>query len=400
MSGAPAPPSPPDHVPPDGLPLSIYVHLPWCAKKCPYCDFNSHAIQSAAIPETDYVDALLRDLDHELATNPEPRSLGSIFFGGGTPSLFSGAAIGRVLEGIARRLHLEADAEITLEANPGTADAANFRDYRAAGVNRMSIGVQSFDEGQLRALGRIHGRDEALRAFALARDAGFDNLNLDLMFALPGQTVDGALADVDAALALAPEHLSWYHLTLEPNTEFASRPPAHLPDADGAADIHDAGLARLEGAGYRQYETSAFAAPGRQCRHNLNYWRFGDYLGIGAGAHAKRSANHGRTLSIERRARHKHPRTYMASAGNASAVQETRSVSASERPFEYAMNLLRLHEGFTRADYEARTGLGFESLDRPLSEARRLGLIEAQADHVQPTARGRRFQNRMFELFL
>ncbi|MCC2656546.1 MAG: oxygen-independent coproporphyrinogen oxidase-like protein [Panacagrimonas sp.] len=383
-------------------PLSLYVHLPWCAKKCPYCDFNSHAIRAAAIPEAEYVEALLHDLDHELAQAPDDgRALSSIFFGGGTPSLFSGIAIGRVLDGVARRVALDPDIEITLEANPGTADAAHFRDYRAAGVNRMSIGVQSFDDAQLRALGRIHGRDEALRAFGLAREAGFDNLNLDLMFALPGQRVDAALADLGAALALGPEHLSWYHLTLEPNTEFAVRPPADLPDADAAADIHDAGLARLDGAGFGQYETSAFARAGRQARHNLNYWRFGDYLGIGAGAHGKRSGHDGHgALRIVRRARHKHPRTYMETAGSARAVQEERVLAADELPFEYCMNALRLHEGFESRAFEARSGLPFAALRPRLDEAARLGLVSIDGSRVVPTAQGRRHQNRLLSLFL
>jgi putative oxygen-independent coproporphyrinogen III oxidase len=383
-------------------PLSLYVHLPWCAKKCPYCDFNSHATRGAAIPEAQYVDALLRDLDFELSHGPEERrALGSIFFGGGTPSLFSGAAIGRVLEGVAQRLPLTADAEITLEANPGTADAANFRDYRLAGVNRMSIGAQSFDDAQLRRLGRIHGRDEAMRAFGMARDAGFDNLNLDLMFALPGQTIDAALADLDAAIALGPEHLSWYHLTLEPNTEFAARPPAGLPDADAAADIHDAGLARLDGAGYAQYETSAFARPDRAARHNLNYWRFGDYLGIGAGAHGKRSDRGDLgALLIRRRARHKHPRTYMETAGTADAVQEDRVLAPEDLPFEFCMNTLRLHEGFETRSFELRSGLTIDAMRRPLDEARRLGLVTVEADSVRPTLEGRRHQNRLLSLFL
>jgi oxygen-independent coproporphyrinogen-3 oxidase len=383
-------------------PLSLYVHLPWCAKKCPYCDFNSHATRGASIPEAQYVNALLRDLDFELAHGQEERrALGSIFFGGGTPSLFSGAAIGRVLEGVAQRLPLTADAEITLEANPGTADAANFRDYRLAGVNRMSIGAQSFDDAQLRKLGRIHGRDEAMRAFGMAREAGFDNLNLDLMFALPGQTIDAALADLNAAIALGPEHLSWYHLTLEPNTEFATRPPAGLPDADAAADIHDAGLARLDGAGYAQYETSAFARPDRAARHNLNYWRFGDYLGIGAGAHGKRSDRGDLgALRIRRRARHKHPRTYMETAGTADAVQEDRVLAPGDLPFEFCMNALRLHEGFETRSFESRSGLTIDALRRPLDEARRLGLVTVEADGVRPTLEGRRHQNRLLSLFL
>lgn len=381
------------------IPLSLYVHLPWCAKKCPYCDFNSHPARGA-IPEAEYVDALLRDLDFELRAQPESRALHSIFFGGGTPSLFSGAGIGRILEGVARRLGFAPGIEITLEANPGTADAANFRDYRAAGVNRMSIGVQSFDDAHLAALGRIHRGQEARHAFELARAAGFDNLNLDLMFALPAQAPAQALADLDQALALAPEHLSWYHLTLEPNTEFAARPPAALPDADLAALMHDAGCARLAEAGFTHYETSAFAREGRQSRHNLNYWRFGDYLGIGAGAHAKRSAVREGALRIERCARHKHPRTYMERAGDAPALQEQRVLDAGELPFEFCMNALRLAEGFTRAQFESRTGLALDALDTPLARAKALGLMERDGDHLRPSEAGQRYQNRLFELFL
>lgn len=373
------------------------MHLPWCARKCPYCDFNSHAVREP-IPEKEYVGALIRDLAFELR-KPESREIGSIFFGGGTPSLFSGAAIGRILDEAAKRLHFATDIEITLEANPGAADAANFAGYRAAGVNRMSIGVQSFDDAQLKALGRIHGRDEALRAFDLARKAGFDNLNLDLMFALPNQSIESALDDLRAALALGSEHLSWYHLTLEPNTEFAARPPP-LPDADTAADMHDAGCALLAASGFAHYETSAFARANRASRHNLNYWGFGDYLGIGAGAHAKRSVRDGNALHIERRARHKHPRTYMETAGSEAAIQEQRSLSADELPFEFCMNALRLHEGFARAQFELRTGLAFAVLDASLAQAHRLGLIAEAGEAVRPSEAGRRHQNRLFGLFL
>ena len=374
------------------VPLSLYVHLPWCARKCPYCDFNSHAAREP-VPEAAYVDALLRDLDFELR-EPEARPLASIFFGGGTPSLFSGGAIARILDGVAQRLAFAPDVEVTLEANPGTADAAHFRGYRAAGVNRLSIGVQSLDDVQLKRLGRIHGRDEAIAALGLAREAGFDNVNLDLMFALPGQSGDAALHDLESALALGPEHLSWYHLTIEPNTEFAARPPV-VPDADAAAAMHDAGTRLLAARGFAQYETSAFATAGRASRHNLNYWTFGDYLGIGAGAHAKRTG-----ASIVRRARHKHPRTYMETAGRVEAIQEQRALSAAELPFEFCMNALRLHRGFSRADYEARTGLAFATLDRPLAQAAALGLVTIDDFGVMPTELGRRHQNRLFEVFL
>lgn len=377
------------------VPLALYIHLPWCAKKCPYCDFNSHAARGA-IPEAEYVAALIADLDFELQ-EPDARPVSSIFFGGGTPSLFSGAAIGRILEASAQRLHFASAIEITLEANPGTADAANFRGYRAAGVNRLSIGVQSLDDAQLKSLGRIHGRDEALNAYAMARAAGFDNINLDLMFALPNQTEAAALDDLRAAVALGSEHLSWYHLTLEPNTEFAARPPP-LPDADSAAAMHDAGCDLLADAGFDHYETSAFARPGRAARHNLNYWEFGDYLGIGAGAHAKRSFDGAQR--IERRARHKHPRSFMQTAGTAAAIQEQRVLAASELPFEFCMNALRLHRGFTREQFESRTGTSLETLQAALHEAAKRGLIEREGDRVRPSEAGRRHLNGLLTLFL
>lgn len=343
----------------------------------------------------------MRDLDFELR-EPEPRKVQSIFFGGGTPSLFSGSAIGRILETIAARMKLASDAEITLEANPGTADAKNFVDYRAAGVNRMSIGIQSFDDASLRALGRIHGAHEARSAFALARKAGFDNLNIDLMFALPGQGLEAALQDLRSGIELEPEHLSWYHLTLEPNTEFAARPPVGVPDADLAAEIHEAGCEQLTAAAFTHYETSAFARPGRMAAHNLNYWRFGDYLGLGAGAHGKRSIASPDGLRIVRRARHKHPRTYMDSAGTGASIQEERDVGFGERPFEYCMNALRLSDGFTAAQFEARTGLPLSRLSTSLDSARARGLIEAsdQSSRIQPSAKGWRYQNQLFELFL
>ncbi|HUP92554.1 MAG TPA: radical SAM family heme chaperone HemW [Solimonas sp.] len=384
------------------IPLSLYIHFPWCVQKCPYCDFNSHALRGQ-LPEDAYVDALLRDLDWELAStnpesripNPDERPLVSIFMGGGTPSLFSGAAIARVLAGVRECLAFAPDIEITLEANPGTADASNFAGYRAAGVNRLSIGVQSLDPQQLKRLGRIHDPAEARHAVALARAAGFENLNLDLMFALPDQTLDAALDDLHGALALAPEHLSWYQLTIEPNTEFAARPPA-LPDNDAASDITEAGQALLAQYGYAQYEVSAYAKPGRPSRHNLNYWEFGDYLGIGAGAHGKRSLGGG----IERRARQRHPRSFQESAGSAACVQEHRRVTAAELPFEYCMNALRLNRGFALADFERRTGLPASALNEGLAQARRQGLIEEAGGCVQPSALGRQHLNRLMGLFL
>lgn len=380
----------------EDIPLSLYLHFPWCVRKCPYCDFNSHAARGD-IEEDRYVDALIRDLDYELAAAPLafPAPLVSIFAGGGTPSLFSGRAIGRVLEAVAVRLPFAPDIEITLEANPGTADAGNFREYRAAGVNRLSIGVQSLDDIQLKRLGRIHGRDEAIAAYKTARAAGFDNINLDLMYALPQQTAEQALADLSAACALAPEHLSYYQLTLEPNTEFAAHPPL-LPDDEAAWDMQLAGQALLAGQGYAQYEVSAYARPGRQCRHNRNYWEFGDYLGIGAGAHGKRSGAGG----IVRRARHKHPRAYLEGAGGAAAIQEDKPVAVAELPFEYVMNTLRLNQGFTRAGFERRTGLEAAALDAALNQARQKGLIEEAGGQVRASAFGRAHLNALLREFL
>jgi len=398
------------------IPLSLYIHFPWCVRKCPYCDFNSHAVRGD-IEEDRYVDALIRDLDYELRLpTPDSRfpALSSIFAGGGTPSLFSGRAIGRVLEAVAARLPFAPDIEITLEANPGTADAGNFRGYRAAGVNRLSIGVQSLDDAQLKRLGRIHGRDEAIAAYRTARAAGFDNVNLDLMYALPQQIPEQALADLQAACDLAPEHLSYYQLTLEPNTEFAAHPPL-LPDDEAAWDMQLAGQALLARHGYAQYEVSAYAQPGRQCRHNRNYWEFGDYLGIGAGAHSKRTyaggigaGAHGKRSSaggIVRRARHKHPRTYQEGAGGAAAIQEDKPVAAAELPFEYAMNTLRLNQGFTRAGFQHRTGLDAATLDAALNQARQKGLIveeggDEAGGQIRASAFGRAHLNALLREFL
>lgn len=386
---------------PNEIPLALYLHFPWCVRKCPYCDFNSHGLRGGLQQLEDedaYVAALIRDLDFELR-DAEARPLSSIFMGGGTPSLFSGAAIARVLEAVAVRLNLAPEIEITLEANPGTADAKNFRDYRAAGVNRLSIGVQSFDDGALKRLGRIHGRGEAIRAVELARRAGFDNLNLDLMFALPEQTPELAAADLRQAFALAPEHLSYYQLTLEPNTEFAARPP-RLPDEDSAWMMQEQGQALLAEAGYAQYEVSAYALAGRQCRHNRNYWNFGDYLGIGAGAHAKRSVADDPRLAIVRRARHRHPRNYMQAAGNRAALQEEQRLEAAQLPFEFTMNALRLNEGFAYADFETRTGLSRKVLDPVLERLRPRGLIDETADGLRASAFGRRHLNALLREFL
>lgn len=383
------------------LPLALYLHFPWCVKKCPYCDFNSHAARGD-IPEDDYVSSLIRDLDMELSGDGGSSiasPLVSIFMGGGTPSLFSDRAIGRVLGAVNQRLAFAPDIEITLEANPGTAEAGHFPGYRAAGVNRLSMGFQSLDDQQLKRLGRIHDSAEARRAYDLARNAGFDNINLDMMFALPEQTVDAALADLSGLVALAPEHLSWYQLTLEANTEFGARPPP-VPDDDSAWEMQERGQALLAAAGYAQYEVSAYAQPGRQARHNRNYWEFGDYLGIGAGAHGKRSWIEKGSLVVQRRARHKHPKTYQQHAGNSAAIQDETVITAAELPFEFMMNALRLNDGFTPQLYEARTGLRWDSSAAPVAQAIRLELLTVTTERIQPSERGRRYLNRLLELFL
>ena len=340
----------PDLIPP---PLALYVHLPWCVRKCPYCDFNSHAAKGA-LPFDDYVDALIRDLDADLPL-VWGRVVHSVFFGGGTPSLFPPEAIDRFLQAAAARLRFAPNLEITLETNPGTAEHGRFDGYRAAGVNRLSFGVQSFDDAALQRLGRIHDSAEAERAIKLAQDAGYDNFNIDLMYALPEQTLAQAEHDLERAFALQPTHLSHYQLTLEPNTVFFARPPQGIPDDDDAWDMQEHCQRLLAAAGYAQYEVSAYARPGRQCAHNLNYWRFGDYLGIGAGAHGKISS--GAEQQVLRRWKHKHPQSYLASAGSAAAIGGDEHVPAARLPFEYMLNLLRLHEGFRLSDFEACTGL-------------------------------------------
>ena len=337
-------------------PLALYVHIPWCVRKCPYCDFNSHTAES--VDEAAYVRALLNDLDTELE-DAGGRPLHSIFFGGGTPSLFSPDAIAAILDGARARLGFEPDIEITLEANPGASDAGRFTGYRQAGVNRLSIGVQSFQTPYLKALGRIHDGGEALAAFEAARQAGFRRINLDLMHGLPDQTPEDALADLDTAIGLGPEHLSWYQLTLEPNTVFYSDPPP-LPDDDDLWAIQEAGQARLASAGYRQYEVSAYSRPGEHSRHNLNYWLFGDYIGIGAGAHGKLTRPDG---TLIRRAKTRLPRHYLARVGH--YVAEEAPIRHEDMPFEFAMNVLRLVDGADEFLYKQRTGLEMETV-RPL----------------------------------
>ncbi|TAK48275.1 MAG: oxygen-independent coproporphyrinogen III oxidase-like protein [Betaproteobacteria bacterium] len=369
-------------------PLALYVHLPWCVRKCPYCDFNSHQ-RGGALPEREYVDALIADLEG-LLPSVWGRRIISIFIGGGTPSLFSPDAIDRLLSAVRAHIAVVPEAEVTLEANPGTAEAGRFRGYRAAGVNRLSLGVQSFDDRRLRALGRIHSADEARAAIALAL-ASFDNVNLDLMYGLPGQSLAMARADVEEALRWQTTHLSAYQLTIEPNTAFYRQPPA-LPEHDLCADMQLLVEDVLAAAGFEHYETSAFARPGHRCRHNLNYWQFGDYLGLGAGAHGKISFPD----RVTRHERAKQPREYLAAPGR---VQE-RFVAPGELPFEFMLNALRLSEGFAATLFAARTGLAAAAIEPGLRVAEAKGLIERRADRLRPTQRGRLFLNELIALFL
>jgi oxygen-independent coproporphyrinogen-3 oxidase len=377
-------------------PLSLYVHLPWCVRKCPYCDFNSHE-QRGALPFDAYVDALVADLDHDLPL-AWGRTVQTVFFGGGTPSLFPPQSIDRFLQLASARLRFAPNAEITLETNPGTVEHGPFAGYRAAGVNRLSFGVQSFDDGCLQRLGRIHSSGDAERAVKAAQDAGFDNLNLDLMYALPGQDLAMAEYDLERALALDPAHVSHYQLTLEPNTLFAARPPAGIPGIDAAWDIQEACQARLAAAGFAQYEVSAWARPGRQCAHNLNYWQFGDYLGIGAGAHAKLTL--GAEQRVMRRWKVKHPAEYLARAGTAAAIGGDDVLDASRLPFDFMLNALRLNAGVPMGMFEARTGLPRAAIAGRLAVARERGWIEPGDERLQPTELGLRFANDAIALFL
>jgi putative oxygen-independent coproporphyrinogen III oxidase len=373
-------------------PLSLYVHIPWCVRKCPYCDFNSHEAK-ADFPEGPYSDALLQDLEAALPS-VWGRRVYSIFFGGGTPSLFSAESIDRLIAGIRARMPLAADSEVTLEANPGTFEAAKFRDFRAAGINRLSIGIQSFDPAQLKALGRIHDDTEARHAIEIAQSS-FDNINLDLMYALPGQTIEQARADASEALRWQTRHLSFYHLTIEPNTVFEKRPPV-VPGPDESAAIEDAVHEELAAAGYGQYETSAWARPRSECRHNMNYWQFGDYLGIGAGAHSKISF----ASRVVRSMRTKQPREYLKRVPAASQVQEQNELNRSDLVFEFMMNALRLRDGFAVQLFTERTGLPLTAAQKPLSEAEARGLIERTHERIRPTERGRRFLNDLLAIFL
>jgi putative oxygen-independent coproporphyrinogen III oxidase len=373
-------------------PLALYIHIPWCVRKCPYCDFNSHTA-SPVLPEEEYVDALLADLDQDLHA-VYGRELSSIFFGGGTPSLFSAAALGRLLKGVEQRITFAADIEITLEANPGTFEQEKFIAYRALGINRLSIGIQSFQEEKLKALGRIHNGDEALRAAGMARQAGFDNFNLDLMHGLPDQSLDDALSDLRQAIALKPTHLSWYQLTLEPNTVFWNQPPA-LPEDDTLWDIQEAGQALLAEHGYAQYEVSAYAQAGRAARHNLNYWSFGDFIGIGAGAHGKLSHPDGR---IVRTWKTRLPKDYLNPAKNFQAGEK--ALPNEELPFEFLMNALRLTQGVDSRLYPERTGLPLESLAQRRLEAEQSGLLQVEPSRLAATERGQLFLNDLLQNFL
>ena len=387
-------------------PLSLYLTLPWCVSPCPYYDFHSHDARGAP-PFDAYVDALIADLDQDVPL-VWGRTVQTLFFGGGTPSLFPPAAIERFLQAASARLRFAPGCEITLETNPGTAEHGRFEDYRRAGVNRLSFGIQSFDDGCLRRLGRIHDSAQAEAAVKLAQDAGFDNLNLDLMYALPEQTLAMAERDLERAFILQPTHISHYQLTLEPNTVFAARPPGGIPDDDAAWDMQEHCQSLLADAGYAQYEISAYARPGRQCAHNLNYWRFGDYLGIGAGAHGKISlpaSDAGPTPEacrdrLLRRWKHKHPATYLVHAGTPAAIGADTFIEPEQRPFEFMLNTLRLREGFALDLFEARTGLSQSAIAGPLGRAIAQGWLSRDGARIVPTESGLRFANDAISLFL
>ena len=377
-------------------PLSLYIHFPWCIRKCPYCDFNSHAIRENAFPEEAYLDALLADLDQEIP-RIKHREVMSIFMGGGTPSLFSDSGINRLLAAISKRVALSGDCEITLEANPGSVEAGRFQGFRDAGVNRLSIGVQSFADDQLCKLGRVHDSQAASAAIEQAQAAGFDNINLDLMFALPRQAPEQALEDLRRALVFNTSHLSWYQLTIEPNTQFYSSPPA-LPDSDTSWHMQELGTAFLHIGGLTQYEVSAYAHNGRQCRHNLNYWQFGDYLGLGAGAHGKITDPAGG--KITRYIRHRIPERYMKLAGNTGVIIETRELSVDDIRLEFMMNALRLNDGVCIELFESRTGLSIKQIAGEIEKAVARRLLVDDPERIMATPSGRQYLNELLELFM
>lgn len=379
-----------------GAPIALYVHMPWCVRKCPYCDFNSHQLKSAQ-PDRGYVDVLIRDFDAELPL-VTGRRIDTVFFGGGTPSLFAPEDFARLLRALRERIAFATDVEITMEANPGTIERGRFAGYREAGINRVSLGAQSFAPRALERLGRIHTADDTHRAVAELRAAGMENFNLDLMYALPEQTLEEAIFDVQSACGLDPTHISYYQLTLEPGTVFFSRPPP-LPDDEAAWRIQSECQALLAAAGYRQYEVSAYAREGFECRHNLNYWQFGDYLGLGAGAHGKLTL--GSPAKILRTAKPKQPRDYQERvAGSSGAVGERNFVAIADIPFEFMLNALRLNEGFSNECFESRTGLPVAAFSAPMREAAARGLVAATHNGWRPTDLGRRFLNDLQSGFL
>jgi putative oxygen-independent coproporphyrinogen III oxidase len=376
-------------------PLSLYIHIPWCVRKCPYCDFNSHAVRDE-IPEQAYTTALLADLEQELPA-VWGRTVETVFIGGGTPSLMTAATIDRLLGDIRARLPLKPGAEITLEANPGTVDRIKLADFREAGITRLSLGIQSFQPKLLHNIGRIHNDIEAVAAFEAARQAGFDNINLDLMFGLPGQDIAMAIRDLRAATALTPEHLSWYELTIEPNTWFHRHPPERVDD-EGRWEMQAAGHALLQKAGYTRYEISAYARDDRQCRHNLNYWQFGDYLGIGAGAHGK--ITDAASQRIYRVAKVRHPRSYLETAHTAQRIVTRNELEPDDVLLEFAMNALRLERGFSTAGFTAATGLAASAIEPGVEQAIKQGLLAQDRDNISATAHGQRYLNDLLQYWV
>ena len=378
------------------LPVSLYIHLPWCIRKCPYCDFNSHTTLHKPVPEESYLSALLCDLEYALPAI-ENRQLVSIFFGGGTPSLFSGRGVRRLLTAIKSHSTWSSGIEITLEANPGTTDSTRFATYREAGVNRLSIGVQSFSDKKLTVLGRIHSGRKATQAMRSALAAGFENINIDLMYALPGQSIAEALDDIKQAIDAGPPHISWYQLTIEPNTAFYSRPPV-LPDGDTSWEIQKQGQELLASAGYYPYEISAYTNNKKnQCRHNINYWQFGDYLGLGAGAHSKISTGKG---AIRREVRHRIPKAYMDKAGSSAVIVAKRQLHAQDLTFEFMLNALRLGNGFSPSLFEQRTGLAISTIERQLLDAEERGLLLRQKNRIRATKTGSNYLNDLLQIFM
>ncbi len=380
----------------DTIPLALYVHLPWCVRKCPYCDFNSHEAGHNALKEKAYTQALIRDLDTELP-RIWGRKVSSIFIGGGTPSLFSATVLEQLMADLRARLNFYPDIEITLEANPGTAEAEKFHAFRELGINRLSIGVQSFADEKLKRLGRIHDAAEAHAAIRMAQAAGFNEINIDLMFGLPDQTIEQALSDLQTAIAHKPQHISWYQLTLEPNTVFYSKPPV-LPEDDLIWDMQQQGQALLAQHGYEQYEISAYAKPGHRCAHNLNYWQFGDYVGIGAGAHGK--ITDVTAGAITRTARHRIPERYMELAGTEAATAERKTLAQEDITLEFMMNVLRLKDGVSPSIFMQRTGLPINTVQNQLQEAEARGLIEWNISSLKPTEQGQRYLNDLLQLFM